>query len=94
VVAWASIVMIRYLILIYILAKRQLTGPIGPLFQELARDHLQLALIQSFWIRIRQILMVSSQLFSSSSGQEEFFYLLDLLEHSLLDLPLEGSAKL
>ncbi len=94
VVAWASIVMIRYLILIYILAKRQLTGPIGPLFQELARDHLQLALIQSFWIRIRQILMVSSQLFSSSSDQEEFFYLLDLLEHSLLDLPLEGSAKL
>ena len=41
VVAWASIVMIRYLILVYILAKRQLTGPIGPLFQELAREHLE-----------------------------------------------------
>jgi len=33
VVARASIVAIRCLILIYILAKRQLTGPIGPLFR-------------------------------------------------------------
>jgi IS4 transposase len=55
VVAWASIVMVRYLILIYILAKRQLTGPIGPLFKELASEHLQLALVQSLWTRIRQI---------------------------------------
>jgi hypothetical protein len=94
VVAWASIVMIRYLILVYILAKRQLTGPIGPLFQELAREHLQLALIQSLWSRIRQILMLSSQLFSTNSDSEEFFYLLDVLENSLIDCHLEGCAKL
>jgi hypothetical protein len=94
VVAWASIVMIRYLILLYILAKRQLTGPIGPLFQELARDHLELALIESLWTRIRQILMLSSQLFSSDSDPEEFFYLLDVLETSLTHSPIEGCAKL
>lgn len=94
VVAWASIVMIRYLILVYILAKRHFTGPIGPLFQDLAREHLQLALVQSLWTRIRQILMLSSQLFCSNSEPEEFFYLLDLIENSLLSLPLEGCAKL
>src|SRR5512138_1530534 len=93
VVAWASIVMIRYLILLYILVKRQLTGPIGPLFQELARDHLQLALIQSLWTRIRQILMLSSQLFSTNSESEEFFYLLDALEISLTDSQLNACAK-
>jgi hypothetical protein len=94
VVAWASIVMIRYLILLYILAKRQLTGPIGPLFQELARDHLELALIESLWTRIRQILMLSSQLFSSDSDPEEFFYLLDVIETSLTHPQIEGCAKL
>lgn len=94
VVAWASIVMIRYLILLYILTKRQLTGPIGPLFQELAREHLQLALIQSLWTRIRQILMLSSQLFSTNSESEEFFYLLDALEISLTDSQLNACAKL
>lgn len=94
ILAWASIVMIRYLILVYILAKRQLTGPIGPLFQELAREHLQLAVIQSLWARIRQILMLSTQLFSSNSESEDFFYLLDVLENSLIDCQMEACAKL
>ena len=93
-VAWASIVMIRYLILVYILSKRQLAGPIGPLFQELAREHLQLALVQSLWNRIRQILMLSNQLFSSNFDSEEFFYLLDLIEISLIDCSLKWCAKL
>jgi hypothetical protein len=94
VVAWASIVMIRYLILVYILAKRQLTGPIGPLFQELACEHLHIALIQSLWTRIRQIIMLSSQLFSTNSESDEFFYFLDVLENSLIDCQLEECAKL
>lgn len=94
VVALASIVMIRYLILIYILAKRQQTGPIGPLFQELACEHLQLALIQSLWSRIRQIMMLSTQLFSMNSEPNEFFYLLDAIENSLIDCQLGAYAKL
>ena len=94
VVAWASIVMIRYLILLYILARRQLMGPVGPLFQELAREHLQLAVVQSLWSRIRQVLMLSSQIFSGNSDSEDFFYLLDMLEDSLIDCQLGGCAKL
>ena len=94
VVAWASIVAIRYLILVYILAKRQNTGPIGPLFRELAHEHLHLALIQSVWTRIRQILMLSSQLLCTNSDPDQFFYLLDVLEDSLINPPSEGCAKL
>jgi hypothetical protein len=94
VVALASIVMIRYLILIYILTKRQQPGPIGPLFQELACEHLQLALIQSLWSRIRQILMLSTQLLSADSQSDDFFYLLDVLENSLIDCQPDVCAKL
>jgi hypothetical protein len=94
VVAWASIVMVRYLILVHILVKRQVLGPIGPLFQELAQEHLQLALIQSFWTRIRQVFMLSSQLFSSSFNSNEFLHMLDVIENSFNDFQLEGCAKL
>ena len=94
VVAWTSIVMIRYLLLVYILAKRQIIGPIGPLFKELAHEHLHLALIQSLWERFRQILMLSSQLFSPDHDPEEFAYLLDILENAFNPLPLRGYAKL
>lgn len=78
VVAWVAIVMIRYLILVYILAGKQLAGPICPLFQELAREHLQLALMQSLRTRIRQLPMLSRRLFVSDSESEEFFYLPDM----------------
>jgi len=94
VVAWTSIVMIRYLLLVYILAKRQIIGPIGPLFKELAHEHLQLVFIQLLWERFRQILMLSSQLFSPDHDPEELFYLLDVLENSFTPLPLDGCAKL
>lgn len=89
VVAWASIVMIRYLILVYILAKKQIQGPIGPLFRELAYEHLQLALLQSLWSRIRRIVMVSSHLFFSDHDPDDFLYFLDIVENSLVAPCLE-----
>ncbi|MEW6326280.1 MAG: transposase [Thermodesulfobacteriota bacterium] len=94
VVAWVSIVMIRYLLLVYILAKRQTAGPIGPLFRQLTYEHLQIALIQTLWTRIRQIFMLSSQLIWPDSESGKISYLLDLIEESILDHTLESSAKL
>ena len=38
--------------------------------------------------------MLSSQLFSTNSEPDEFFYLLDVLENSLINSPAEGCAKL
>jgi IS4 transposase len=46
-IAWTSIVMIRYLLLVHILAKRQIRGPLGPLFKDLAYEHLQIAFIKT-----------------------------------------------
>jgi hypothetical protein len=41
-IACHSLVMIRYLLLVYILGKRRLTGPVGPLFRQLADDQSML----------------------------------------------------
>jgi IS4 transposase len=85
-VAWVSIVMIRYLLLVHILAKRQLRGPNGPLFKELAYEHLQIAFIKTFCDRLRKIVMLSSQLFSSDADLDMFFYLMDIFENTSIDL--------
>lgn len=85
-VAWTSIVMIRYLLLVHILAKRQTRGPIGPLFKELAYEHLQIAFIKTFCDRLKNIVMLSSQLFSSDTDLDTFFYLMDILENTSIDL--------
>ncbi len=81
-VAWTSIVMIRYLILVHILAKRQIRGPLEPLFKDLAYEHLQIAFIKSSCDRLKNIVMLSSQLFSSDTDIDHFFYLLNILENT------------
>lgn len=85
-VAWTSMVMIRYLLLVHILGKRQIRGPMGALFKDLAYEHLQIALVNSFCERLRNIVMLSSQLFSSDSDLDAFFYLMDILENTSIDL--------
>ncbi|MDD2466337.1 MAG: transposase [Desulfobulbus sp.] len=76
------------------LGKRQIIGPIGPLFKELADEQLLRAVMRSLWDRFRQILMLSSQLFSSSQDPEELFHFLDVLENSFTLHTMEGCAKL
>jgi IS4 transposase len=43
-----SLVMIRYLLLVYILSKRRLTGPIGPLFRQLSDDQSMLMMASRY----------------------------------------------
>jgi hypothetical protein len=55
--------MIRYIFLVYILSRRQGVGSsIGPIFQQLAQQHLDLAVMPMLIERIRQVFMMSSQL--------------------------------
>jgi len=86
VIAWASIVMIRYILLVYILArKRGVAGSVGPLFQQLAQQHLELAVMPVLMDRIRQIFMMSSQLFQDNLETENFLYVLDLIDRAMLE---------
>jgi hypothetical protein len=83
-IAWTSIVMIRYLLLIYILSRKQgLAGSVGPLFQQLAQQHLELAVLPILIERIRQVFMMSSQLFHDGSETENFLYMLDLIDSAI-----------
>jgi hypothetical protein len=83
VIALASIVMLRYLLLVYILAKRHLSGPLGPLFRDIVHEHLQIAMAEVLWNRIKEIFLLSSQLFWEAFESENFFQLIDLIENIL-----------
>ncbi len=92
-IAWTSIVVFRYLLLVYILSKRYSVGPIGPLFRYLAKEQLEMALIPVLWERLKQVLMVSSQLFSNKSQACMFFYLRDIAEYRLPQRNINFNAK-
>ncbi len=75
---------IRYLLLVHILSKRQGAGPIGPLLHELARQHLELAAMPLVFERIHRIFMMSSHLIGIGTQTESILYLTDLIEYALL----------
>ena len=76
--------MIRYILLVYILSRKQgLAGSVGPLFQQLAQQHLELAVLPILIERIRQVFMMSSQLFHDGSETENFLYMLDLIDSAI-----------
>lgn len=83
-IAWTSIVMIRYILLVYILSRKQGVGcSIGPIFQQLAQQQLELAMMPMLIERIRQVFMMSSQLFQSGMETENVLYILDLIDNTL-----------
>ena len=94
VVACYSIVMMRYLLLVYILNKYAMTGPIGPLFRDLAESHLQLYIAEKMWAYIKELMITSSQLFWPEMEPDRFLHLLDIVEDAISNQVKILTAKL
>ena len=93
-IACYSLVMIRYLLLIYITNKYSHKGPIGPLFRVLTESHLQLSQTKAVWVYVKELLILSSQLLWLDSEIERLMELIDLIEISI-DLSFQNvTAKL
>jgi len=94
-IAWTSIVMIRYLLLVYMLAGKQgMSSSIGPLFEQLAQQHLELTVMPVLMDRLRQVFMMSSLLFQETSETENLLYMLDLIDNAICHKPINSCAKL
>lgn len=89
-----SLVMIRYLLLVYILNKYRLTGPIGPLFRDLVETELQLYQAEKAWAYIKELMIVSSQLFWPEMECDRLLQLLDIIEDATANPLQRLSAKL
>lgn len=94
IVACYSLVMIRYLLLVYILNKYTLTGPLGPLFRDMSDDHLTLLIAEQMWLHVKELLIKSSHIISYKIEPDVLFYLIDIIEEVVLKQMQISTAKL
>jgi hypothetical protein len=93
-VACHSLVMIRYLLLVYILGKRRLTGTVGPLFRQLADDQSMLMMAQSLWANVKELIIRSSDVLCYKIEPDTLFHFIDIIEDTIIMQTRLASAKL
>jgi hypothetical protein len=93
-VACHSLVMIRYLLLVYILSKRRLIGPLGPLFRELAEDQSMLMMAQTLWTNVKELIIRSSDVFCYKIEPDILLHFIDIIEDTIIKQTRLASAKL
>jgi hypothetical protein len=83
-IAGYSLVMLRYLLLVYILNKGRITGPLGPLFRDLSEQHQFVAIADQLWNNFKELLLNSSDIISHEIEPDTLFYLIDLIENTII----------
>lgn len=84
IVACYSMVMIRYLLLVYILNKRRNDGPIGPLFRELSDENQLLSMAEKLWANIKELIIRSSRIICYKIEPDIVLHLLDMIEDTII----------
>jgi len=94
VVASYSIVMLRYLLLVYIISKRRIIGPVGPLFRQISEKQLFLHMAEKMWAYVKELIVRSSHILCYKIEPDIVLQLLDIVEDSLFNSGNLGTAKL
>lgn len=94
VIAGYSLVMIRYLLLVYILARYGHRVSLGPLFQEMVETHLQMFYMAKIWDKLKELMFVSSPLVCPEIDPDNFVQLIDMLENIIMEQLSITTAKL
>ena len=93
-VASYSLVMIRYLLLVYILGKRKLSGSVGPLFRQLSDDQSLLVMAQALWANVKELIIRSSDVLCYKIEPDTLLHFIDIIEDTIIRHTRIVSAKL
>ncbi len=93
-IACYSIVMIRYLLLVYILNKRRLTGSIGSIFRTITDDQQSLLFAEKILNYVKAQLLKSMKLISYKIEIDVVMHLFDIIDDILTNKMKLLSAKL
>jgi len=93
-VAGYSIVMLRYLLLVYIISKRRIIGPVGPLFRQLSEKQTFLHMAEKMWTYVKELIIRSSHIVCYKIEPDYILYLLDIAEDNLFNPGGYVAAKL
>ncbi|HSO66762.1 MAG TPA: transposase, partial [Desulfatirhabdiaceae bacterium] len=88
-----SMVMIRYLLLIYLINNGRLIGPLGPLFREISDTELMLAVADKLWEQIKQSLLKSIDLFLDKIEYKSVSKIIDIIEYTMFGIKPPLTAK-
>jgi hypothetical protein len=83
-VAANSLVMIRYLLIVYILSKRRLEGPIGPLFRQESDRQTFSVFAKAIWDNIKELIFRSSDILSYQIDLDILFHVIDIIENTII----------
>jgi hypothetical protein len=93
-VASYSIVMLRYLLLVYIISKRRITGPVGPLFREISEKQTFLHMAEKMWDYIKELFIDSSNILLYEIKPDIVTHIIETIEYKLLNQNEFLTAKL
>lgn len=93
-IACHSLVMIRYLLLVYIMSKRRLTGPMGPLFRQVSEEQSILMMAQLLWANVKELIIRSNDVLCYKIKPDTLFHCIDIIENTVIRQMRLASAKL
>jgi len=94
VIASHSIVMLRYLLLVYIINKSRIFGPIGPLFREISEEQTFLFMAEKMWSYVKELIIKSSQILCHEIDPDTVMHIIDITENYILAQGSFVTAKL
>ena len=93
-IASQSLVMIRYLILVYIQIKHGLNTCVGPLFRQMSDDQSLWMFSRAVWDRVKELIFKSSDILSYRIEPDLLFHFIDIIEDLIAKQSRWGTAKL
>jgi IS4 transposase len=93
-VASQSLVMIRYLILVYIQIKRRLNTSVGPLFRQVSDDQSIWMFSRTIWTHVKELIAKSSDVLSYRIEPDLMFHFIDIIEDLIVNQARMATAKL
>jgi hypothetical protein len=93
-VACQSLVMIRYLILVYIQIKRRLNTAVGPLFRQISDGQSIWMFSRTIWTHVKELIAKSSDILSYRIEPDLMFHFIDIIEDLIINQARLSTAKL
>ena len=93
-VACQSLVMIRYLILVYIQIKRRLNTAVGPLFRQISDDQSIWMFSRTIWTHVKELIVKSTGVLSYQIEPDLMLHFIDIIEDLIINQARLATAKL
>ena len=93
-IASQSLVMIRYLILVYIQIKNGLNACVGPLFRQTSDNQSLWMFSRAVWDRVKELIFKSSDILSYRIEPDLLFHFIDIIEDLIAEQSRWDTAKL